>query len=825
MDDNLTFDDLVPGAKRPQRGIFDDLVPGNTPPDPNAAAGVPQTGKEGAPQKGFLERAFKEPVEGPISVGGFTPSIINPVREVAEGAASVGSVMKPMTASNDPTQENYDPAAYYDELKKRTEDEQSIADRLKWLPGMIASTWFRHPTAPSKPGSGPIRDTMRLATESGRETRAGQVLERSATDPEAAQRALAGGGEELVPGSKPTTFQATGDMGLGLLERAVAAKNPAEFQTVRGEQNSARIKALESTRTNGDPEAVAESFRAALRGATREADEAVRTAEFTAWQRAQELGGQHDPQIYGNVFRHELQMAEQTAREAEGQLWRAIDPNGTLVAGTTPVRDVRNNIYGNLTQAEQAGLTDGERAVLGVIDNYGPAVPFRELSTLRGLVSSQMRQELSTNGRTPAYGRLVQLRTGLEDAITNRVLDTATGEFTTEAAARLGAASAATRQRATTFNATPIRDIMRREGLEGPYKLQEGAVAGRIFTPGPKGYDNVMALRRAVGDREIIPVLQDSAVASMRRTALNSDGTINPQRLRSWLEKHQDALRAIDEARGFTTSGGGFTQRLRNAGEAAQSMADVAARRQMILDEHQRGVFGRLIGVADKEDVTRIVGSIFGGAQRLSNARALARRVSGDPEAMDGARRAIVDHIMEKFVSNTEGATSGQNLIRADQFQTFIRQNRASLEQFFPPETVNMWTKIAEDIHRANRSISAVKLPGGSNTMQDYMALKTTGVKPTTMTKVFTYLGAGAAGTFLSNPLVGLGAAAAAAPLIYLRDAGIRSVQDLVKQAMLNPQLARELLRKASSTEGRASLPPGVRAALGKISMFAGVGG
>ena len=71
------------------------------------------------------------------------------------------------------------------------------------------------------------------------------MLQKAATDPEAAIGAL-DAAKEIVPGSKPTTFQASGDLGLGQIERVVqnTPEGQAAFQQRWAEQNNARVNAL-----------------------------------------------------------------------------------------------------------------------------------------------------------------------------------------------------------------------------------------------------------------------------------------------------------------------------------------------------------------------------------------------------------------------------------------------------------------------------------------------------------------------------------------------------------------------------------------------------
>lgn len=60
---------------------------------------------------------------------------------------------------------------------------------------------------------------------------------------------------------RPTTFQLAGNMGLGALERASAAQNPAQFMQRRADQNTARVGARETIQPKGGPEQVVNSLR------------------------------------------------------------------------------------------------------------------------------------------------------------------------------------------------------------------------------------------------------------------------------------------------------------------------------------------------------------------------------------------------------------------------------------------------------------------------------------------------------------------------------------------------------------------------------------
>ena len=96
-------------------------------------------------------------------------------------------------------------------------------------------------------------------------------LQGAFTDPDAARAELAkaaalqvpgAGLGEIVPGSKPTTGQLTGDLGALSLERELATKQPDlaksnPFGTGSEQQNAARTTALSGIQPTGAPEIIA----------------------------------------------------------------------------------------------------------------------------------------------------------------------------------------------------------------------------------------------------------------------------------------------------------------------------------------------------------------------------------------------------------------------------------------------------------------------------------------------------------------------------------------------------------------------------------------
>jgi hypothetical protein len=764
------------------------------------------------PQRGVLQRAGEEAAE--TFKGGVEAAkgLVTPLPKV-EGESAPGrlwraakttaaGLMSPLTTTVGPV------ASAAESLLASGLGAVTFADPAKQKlvkPGSEEAYQAARPYAgaavaavrPAAPGpTGP-----RLPNLSRVERGAAGQIEQHATDLPEVQRRLTTS-EELVPGSEPTTFQTTGDPGLGQLERTSRLTSPAPFVERAAEQNAARIRALEGTQPTGAPADVATHLRDALRAEQEVAERNVKAAHQRAWDASQQPGGTYDPATYGNVFRQELQQAEDAARANERGLWRAVDPNGVLRVNPQPMQELERSIYGSMTEAGAASLTPAETQISNLISGYVPqGIPFRELTDLRSLTSTALREELVTRGRTPAYARLSQLRQGIEDALERSVSMPIPGGGTVDvgdvAAQRVREASAATAQRAQTFR--PLRDITRREGAAGPYRMGESQVAGRIVQPGPKGYDSASNYLRAVGNERGLPDVQDAVAASMRRETIGTDGVVNQRKLEGWLKRHQDVLRAIDER-----DGGAFSQTLRNAGTAQEALEAAEANRAEVAARYGKEEMGRLIGAQDDAEVSAIIGNLFGKVDSVKRVRELMGKLT-TPAAQAGARRAVLDHIQQRFLGTQQLGEDA--ILRGGRFVEFVRNNAAALRQVLSLDQFNSLQMIAKDLLRTSQSATGKAIPGGSDTAQNVTGL---------LQRVGSLFGKAGIDTVAANiPGGALVVRGIEAGVGFGRAKRAAKIQSLVDQAMLEPKVAQDLLRRNAARKAGKPTPPFARSATG----------
>lgn len=362
---------------------------------------------------------------------------------------------------------------------------------------------------------------------------------------------------------------------------------------------------------------------------------------------------------------------------------------------------------------------------------------------------------------------------------------------------RLREARAATKQRVETFDNRTLSPIRRRPGTTAPYDMPASAVPQRIFFPRPASKDAVATYVKAVGQSDALATLEPYAIDRLRRVALRDDGTLDPVKTETWLRNHADAMSAFPELEAKVRAAAESSKALKAAEAAAKETVAAAEKQAKIAkDEAQSGAIGKIVGAADHEEVVRRVGSVFGRPDAAREMAALRRATKGDAAAQAGLRKAVVDWVTKKFVSNTEVGTSDVGALKSDQFQTFIREHSNTLKAAgFTEQEVGLWKRVADDLRTANRSIVAVKLPGGSNTSQDLWSV-VRDHRRDLFHLLALPLGTGLVESGVHGQVWGISSAVVAGMFTAARARGISKVNDLVREALLDPDLALKLMER-----------------------------
>ena len=296
-----------------------------------------------------------------------------------------------------------------------------------------------------------------------------------------------------------------------------------------------------------------------------------------------------------------------------------------------------------------------------------------------------------------------------------------------------------------------------------------------------------------------MPAIQDYAASTLRNAKyMTPDGVLTPQGYAKWQADYGDAIRALPPQ---------LQAKFADAASAGQTVADAQTARKAALDAAQAGAIGKIVGLpaGDAPAVTKTVGGILNGATAQTDMTALVNATKNNPDAFQGLRQAVIDHVTSTLTSNTEAAATGTDKLRADQFQSFAKQKVPILVQsgvLTAPEGARL-TAIADDIQQSQRTLGATKLPGQSNSPQDLYSGGLPGAgKPSTILDLVAGGLAGVGGA-MAHGTLGLAVAEpvgmAAAHLVQtLRANGINKVNDLVKTAVFDPKFAAALMSKVN---------------------------
>jgi hypothetical protein len=355
-----------------------------------------------------------------------------------------------------------------------------------------------------------------------------------------------------------------------------------------------------------------------------------------------------------------------------------------------------------------------------------------------------------------------------------------------QAGARYDAATKATRERIGTFNKGYAGQILRKEGDRDAFRMGPGSVTKNAFMPGATGGERVKALVKAGAKHSDIA---EAAAVSLSKHI--KEGVLDPKGFQRWRQQYDAALRELPQD---------VRARFASASLAAETFNRVAALRKAKLDAFNKSVLGKLAKV-DPEDLPREIASILNSRDAVAKMRTLTQAAKGNPAARDGLKRAVAEYIESRFISNKEVGTSGENGIRADAFASFVKDKAGSLRQVFSGEDLLRMQAIADDIKRSERSLHAVKTPGQSNTAQDIGASLDKHTEKAGKSSLFSQILVAAGGGALIGDFTGAAAGAAGAGVKHvlgsMRAAGLKKVDDLVLEMMLDPQLAKAALVKA----------------------------
>lgn len=652
---------------------------------------------------------------------------------------------------------------------------------------------------------------------------------------------------EFVPGSRPTTGELTGDIGLLQGQKAfedTSTRFAQDIERQRGETNVARREMLgEMAPENANQMAPTDFFNRRVAQIEADHQATVRNLTEQAQREAENVPTGIAPEEVGQTLRDRLADAENAADRRTSDIYAPLSREGLTVVGG-PVRDAAATIAGEVESTRLAKKLSGEeKSIFDDAANIRDVEQFSELHALEKRITNEVaRNRKSPDGDPNTIRRLNELKTAIrdvfnnaadhqaayeqflvergsmrpEDAFTSRLqrdvdaflaekYGTAAPEapsvelpnMTAEQAQRLAAGKAAHAEQMQTYEQGPVGQVLATLGYAGQYKMPASGIPKIAFSAGDRGYTNAQSfLRAANNDPAAVAALQDAAMMRLRQRMGRTD-TLTPQALDSWRNQHANALRAIDEV------SPGFSSRFDNAAAATAALEEARSSGQRMVDQARQGPAARFLNLTDAEEVSPRVGSLLKrGPTEINQVLDLAGR---DPQVVNGMRAAGVDYMMREL--SNAGMAGGENILSGAKLTKFLDSHAASMEALYGREGMKTMRSLAADLDRMQEAVSAQKATGSDTARNLSFAEQ---IKSAAKSKA--PLGADLAIWYefmngaLSGNIVKAGGAAATAGAKGLfeaaRQRGISNINDLIHEGLLNPEVGRAMLQRGLDAQG-----------------------
>ncbi len=239
--------------------------------------------------------------------------------------------------------------------------------------------------------------------------------------------------EPAVAGSQPTTFQATGNDKLGMLEADAKKTEYGKLAFLQREEenNAARMTQVRALRDPAaGPDDVTSYLKQKLEDITDSHAAAVGEAMEKARASHEMLGGEAgaNPSEYGERVRGVISDINKEADRAEGKLWDAAMADKSTRVDTDLLKSTNRTIAFNV--GRYAKQPEGEEAeIRGIIGDLGKTISFGDMVDIRSRITDRLREmRAGVNPNRREAMRLSRTLQSVDNTLLNSVKMTAEKE-------------------------------------------------------------------------------------------------------------------------------------------------------------------------------------------------------------------------------------------------------------------------------------------------------------------------------------------------------------------------------------------------------------
>jgi hypothetical protein len=404
------------------------------------------------------------------------------------------------------------------------------------------------------------------------------------------------------------------------------------------------------------------------------------------------------------------------------------------------------------------------------------------------------RAALDTNAARNAVGSPgMPLAEQAELPVGGRTRSTLKANFDREAANRYAEARAATLEEKQTFRgADAVGQVLKPGKLGAQYGVADADVPRKFFGGGAREATDVAKyIKASGGTKAAVEAAQTHLVSDLvDKGIVGADGTINAAKLIGWQRKHADAIKALD-----AVTKDPLMPRIENATKAQIAVDRAIAAHKAAVEDFQTGVAKNFL----KDDPETAVGKALAPGSPKETFQKLVSLVKGNPDALAGLRKAVIDHMVGKLTGITPAGKV--DMLNARQFRKWVRNNSKALHEVFTGQGLADINMLASSMRR---TAALAEAAAGANTKSKMTASRKHGMDGGHSSAVGAIIGERAGEGFAH--LVGAGGLTgialevfgAASHAIYsaMKQAGITKANDLVHAAMLHPDVARALMAR-----------------------------
>lgn len=520
------------------------------------------------------------------------------------------------------------------------------------------------------------------------------------------------GAHEIVPGSRPTLGQATGNQGILNAERVFSQRGAGSVETRpvvvgdyaarQAEQNAARSTALENTvpREQG-PDATKGFIDQRLADHQRAMNETVRNATDAAAARVEALGQGATAQRAGTIIREEYDAALDRSKENVRNRFESIDPNGEINLDMTPAQDAAEAALTKFLSPRAGGPPPELRQL---VDDLGEQnLTYKDVQDIRSRLSRIQNQH---RGDNQVQGATNRIREAIDDHIDDTVHTS--GGFTNAQIDAYEAARAARARQGQLFERGPSTSIGKQKAF-GERALSPAEVPQAYFNKSAGAADDIDQFFRTFGRNERARRAMDNyIIRDMRDYVMDPAGNVDPRRLAKWTADHRDALSHPELV-------ASLSDRINSVSAAQRAIGELSGPMTRSIEDFERGAARHFL----QNDPEAAISKALASSTARSDIRDLVNLANQDRtgDALRGLRRGIIDNAAAKATTTATDIAGAPVLANAG-FTRWLRNNRANIAPAFEPGHLDMLDRIGQDLQRTQLSTRGA-MGGNSVTFQN----------------------------------------------------------------------------------------------------------